>query len=126
MSKIIAIIFIVSFLFFFMGCTSSKKAVTFLKKCHSAQEYRDNDYFFTTSTNELKENLEKFDGFYYVGSDENFSYLIHYYDKTTKISTGFRIPISELEIENKLDFIENNIYYKKNREYKERQHIKLF
>jgi hypothetical protein len=96
-------VIILSVILVLNACMSSKNTLAFLKRCNEESKI-DNSRTCLTSVLELKQSLPKERPMFYLGSDTLFHYFIFAYDKTTKLSSRFRIAKSEIKLKNEFSY----------------------
>jgi hypothetical protein len=75
----------------------SNRVTSYLKQCNVKAQNSSNNSCITTVL-EVKQNLSGGSPLFYIGSDSLYHYLFYTYDKTTKISSKFRIKKEEFKL----------------------------
>ncbi len=107
----------------FFGCGSNKELVQYLKSCHKSDSYKGG--FIYVDPKYLKENLGKNETLRYIGSENELHYFIHYYDKTIKMQTGFKLDDSINLTKHKINFRSNFMFKEEHGKYKDSYSIKV-
>lgn len=107
----------------FFGCGSNKELVKYLRECKNLESDKYN--FVLIDKDELQNNLGRDESLRYIGSDGEFHYLIHYYDKTVKIQSRFKIFENGNSIEKRIDLNQNLNALETNRKFNDSYFLNL-
>ncbi|MGK0390679.1 MAG: hypothetical protein ACI94Y_003439 [Maribacter sp.] len=107
----------------FFGCASNKELVKYLKTCHNSESYQSG--FIQVDKKELKEKLGDNESLRYIGSENESHFFIHYYDKTIKMQTGFKLDESINLTKHEIDFRSNSLFKEDQGKYKDSYFIKI-
>lgn len=105
------------------GCSSNRQVVDFLRECKNLEQ--DKNGFVLVQKSALQKHLKKDDFLRYVGSDKNDHYFIHYYDKTIKIQSQFKLEGTISGLERQIDISKNLLYKKENGKFRDSYTIKV-
>ena len=97
------------FLLNFLNSCKGGKTLMFLEQCQK-KRFEQNEKYCLSNIQELKDNLSKSSSLHYIGSDVSFHYWEYYYNKTTKMSMKFKLPINEYSPSETLIFKDSNIW----------------
>lgn len=87
-------IFVIILITIFTNSCMNLKTAQYIDNCRKIVSQQENDKYYFTSVNELKNNI-KGSRLFYIGSDSSFHYFDCFYDKTYKTKVSFKIMENE-------------------------------
>lgn len=91
----------------FTNSCMNLKTAQYIDNCRKIVSQQDNDKYYFTSVNELKDNI-KGSRLFYIGSDSSFHYFDCFYDKTYKTKVSFKILESEFIPKKGIIYLKDN------------------